>query len=147
MHRDYRSGIVLAALALMASLSLLDRTGGQDVPPAEPAATEPASEPQPEAAAQPDAVPAESSVDPAVSPEQQRGPTDVKELEAFVDGIMEAQLTDKHIAGATFAFVVDGKPFFAKGYGHADVEARNRSIRPPRCFASARFRSCSPGRP
>ena len=147
MHRDYKSGIVLAALALMASLSLLDRAGGQDAPPAETAATEPASEPQPEAAEQPDAVPAESSVDPAASPEQRRGPTDVKELEAFVDGVMAAQLSDKHIAGATIAVVVDNKPFFAKGYGYADVAAASRSTPTKPCFASARCRSCSPGRP
>ncbi len=126
MYRDYKSGIVLAALALMASVSLSGRAGGQDAAPAETAATEPATEPQPEAAEKPDAVPAESSVDPAASPEQRRGPTDVKELEAFVDGIMEAQLKDKHIAGATIAVVVDNKPFFTKGYGYADVARANR---------------------
>jgi CubicO group peptidase (beta-lactamase class C family) len=57
-------------------------------------------------------------------PSKQRGPTDPAELEAFVDGIMAAQLKDKHIAGATIAFVVDNKPFLAKGYGYADVETR-----------------------
>ncbi|MGD9723517.1 MAG: serine hydrolase [Pirellulales bacterium] len=54
------------------------------------------------------------------------GPTDPKELEAFVDGIVAAQMKDKHIAGATFAFVVDNQPFFAKGYGYADVAARKK---------------------
>ncbi len=53
-----------------------------------------------------------------------RGPTDPAELEAFVDGIMAAQLKDKHIAGATIAVVVDNKPFWSKGYGYADVEAK-----------------------
>ncbi len=59
------------------------------------------------------------------APAERRGPSDPAELEAFVDGIMAAQLKDKHIAGATIAVVVDSKPFFAKGYGYADVAAQN----------------------
>ena len=57
-------------------------------------------------------------------PVEHTGPTDPKELEAFVDGIMAAEMCDKHIAGATFVFVKDNRPFFAKGYGYADVAAR-----------------------
>ncbi len=37
---------------------------------------------------------------------------------------MAMQLKDKHIAGATVSVVVDNKPFFAKGYGYADVKAK-----------------------
>ena len=46
------------------------------------------------------------------------------ELESFLDGVMVANLRDRHVAGATVAVVLDGKPFFAKGYGWADVEKR-----------------------
>jgi CubicO group peptidase (beta-lactamase class C family) len=73
----------------------------------------------PPPAEQNNASPAESN-----STSKPRGPTDPAELAAFVDGVMAAQIKDKHIAGATIAFVVDNKPFFAKGYGYADVENR-----------------------
>jgi CubicO group peptidase (beta-lactamase class C family) len=46
------------------------------------------------------------------------------ELESFLDGVMIANLRDKHVAGATVAVVKDGELFFAKGYGFADVEKR-----------------------
>src|SRR5207244_4414266 len=45
-----------------------------------------------------------------------------EDLEAFFDGVMAAQLKWQHLAGATVAVVKDGKLFFAKGYGYADVE-------------------------
>ena len=41
-----------------------------------------------------------------------------------MDGVMAAQLRDKHIAGATVSVVKDGQMFFAKGYGSADVRRR-----------------------
>jgi len=50
-----------------------------------------------------------------------RGLRDRAELEAFMDGVMTAQLRDHHIAGATVAVVRDGGPFFVKGYGASDV--------------------------
>lgn len=53
-----------------------------------------------------------------------RGLRDRAELEAFLDGVMVANLRDKHIAGATVAVVKDGALLFAKGYGYADVDAR-----------------------
>ncbi len=62
--------------------------------------------------------------EPPPPPPVQRSPTDPAELAAFVDGVLATQLKDKHIAGATFVMVVDGKPFFAKGYGYADVAAK-----------------------
>jgi CubicO group peptidase (beta-lactamase class C family) len=53
-----------------------------------------------------------------------RGVRDRAELEAFLDGIMVANLRDKHVAGATISVVKDGALFFAKGYGYADVARR-----------------------
>ena len=57
---------------------------------------------------------------PAV-PAPTRGLRDHAELAAFLDGVMAANLRDKHVAGATVAVVKDGALFFAKGYGNADV--------------------------
>ena len=55
---------------------------------------------------------------------QVRGLRDRVELEAFLDGIMNANMSNKHVAGATVAVVKDGALFFAKGYGYADVDRR-----------------------
>jgi CubicO group peptidase (beta-lactamase class C family) len=49
---------------------------------------------------------------------------DRAELAAFLDGIMTANLRDKHVAGATVAVVKDGELFYAKGYGYSDVARR-----------------------
>ena len=46
------------------------------------------------------------------------------DLEAFLDGMMPAQLNREDIAGAVIAVVKDGKVIFAKGYGFSDVEKR-----------------------
>ena len=46
------------------------------------------------------------------------------ELAAFLDGVMAANLRDKHVAGATVAVVKDGALLFAKGYGYSDVAHR-----------------------
>jgi CubicO group peptidase (beta-lactamase class C family) len=46
------------------------------------------------------------------------------DLEAFLDGLVPAQLEREDIAGATIAVVKDGKVLFAKGYGFSDVEKR-----------------------
>ena len=53
---------------------------------------------------------------------QTNGPIDAKELEAFFDGLVTAQLRAYHVPGATVAVVKDGQIFFAKGYGFADLE-------------------------
>jgi CubicO group peptidase (beta-lactamase class C family) len=53
-----------------------------------------------------------------------RGLRDRAELEAFIDGVMEANLREKHVAGATVSVVKDGALFFAKGYGYANVDQR-----------------------
>jgi CubicO group peptidase (beta-lactamase class C family) len=48
-----------------------------------------------------------------------RGPA---EMEMFVDALVSTQLVSLHIPGAVVAVVVDGKVYFAKGYGYADLE-------------------------
>jgi CubicO group peptidase (beta-lactamase class C family) len=56
------------------------------------------------------------------APSQQPGPTDPAELEAFLDDLFGKEMAEYHIAGAAVAVVKDGKLFFAKGYGYADLE-------------------------
>ena len=81
-------------------------------------------------------------------PASARGVRDRGELAAFLDGVMEANLRDKHVAGATVAVVKDGALFFAKGYGYSDVARRAPGRSPSaRSFASGRRASCSRGRP
>ena len=53
---------------------------------------------------------------------QGQGPTDPAELEAFLDDLVGKEMEENHIAGATISVVKDGKLFFAKGYGYADLE-------------------------
>jgi len=50
------------------------------------------------------------------------GPTDPKELETFVGKIFTEQMERQHIPGAEFVFVKDGRIFFSKGYGFANLE-------------------------
>ena len=56
------------------------------------------------------------------APSQQQGPTDRAELEAFLDEELGREMEKYHIAGAAVSVVKDGKLFFAKGYGDADIE-------------------------
>jgi hypothetical protein len=72
------------------------------------------------AAAQVSGVAPGRKVSPA--PTQPQGPTDRVELESFLDGYFVKTMEDYHIAGAAIAVVKDGKLFFTKGYGYADVE-------------------------
>lgn len=60
--------------------------------------------------------------DVAEAPQQRQGPTDPAELEAFMDKELGKEMQEHHIAGAAVSVVKDGKLFFAKGYGHADLE-------------------------
>jgi CubicO group peptidase (beta-lactamase class C family) len=60
---------------------------------------------------------------PAV-PASVRGVRDQAELAAFLDGVMAANLRDKHVAGATVAIVKDGALLYARGYGYSDVAHR-----------------------
>ncbi len=72
-------------------------------------------------------MPAEpAQVQPSIS--FQQGLSDPEELEAFLDGMITAQLDAYHIPGATVAVVKDGKLLFAKGYGYADLEERKPVI-------------------
>ena len=52
----------------------------------------------------------------------QQGPTDPAELEAFLDELMAKDMKEYNIPGAAVSVVKDGKLFFAKGYGYADLE-------------------------
>jgi len=56
------------------------------------------------------------------APSQGQGPTDPAELESFLDELLASQMEEFHIAGAAVSVVKDGKLFFAKGYGYADIE-------------------------
>jgi CubicO group peptidase (beta-lactamase class C family) len=53
---------------------------------------------------------------------QAQGLSDPAELEAFLDELFAKQMEEYHIAGAAVSVVKDGKLFFAKGYGYADLE-------------------------
>jgi hypothetical protein len=45
-------------------------------------------------------------------------------LEAFIDGVINSQMEEKHVAGVTAAIVFQDDLILAKGYGYADVENR-----------------------
>ena len=51
-------------------------------------------------------------------------PLQAAEVEAFMDGLIDAQLEAYHLPGATVAVVQDGALLLAKGYGYADLAAR-----------------------
>ena len=71
-------------------------------------------------------IPSLSSGQEAASapPPATQGPSDPKELEAFIDGIMAVELEANHIVGATISVVKDGQLFFAKGYGYANFKSK-----------------------
>src|SRR5215218_541369 len=52
----------------------------------------------------------------------QQGPTDPAEMKAFLDEELGREMEKHHIAGAAVSVVKDGKLFFAKGYGDADLK-------------------------
>jgi CubicO group peptidase (beta-lactamase class C family) len=83
--------------------------------------TRPLSQPPTPRIVRPEELPAPVRVDPTST---RRGVTDRAELEAFLDGVMVANLGDKHVAGATVAVVKDGELLLAKGYGWADPNRR-----------------------
>jgi CubicO group peptidase (beta-lactamase class C family) len=55
------------------------------------------------------------------------GPTDPQELEQFLDSIFLEEMEKQHIPGAVFIFVKDGKVFFSKGYGFANLARQQRA--------------------
>jgi CubicO group peptidase (beta-lactamase class C family) len=52
------------------------------------------------------------------------GDWDVREVEGFVDGLIEGQTNAHHFAGAVVVIVRDGRVFVQKGYGYSDFAAR-----------------------
>ena len=60
--------------------------------------------------------------------EDSRGPTDEREVEAFLDGYLGHQLEDDDIPGATVSVVKDGEVLFAKGYGQANLEKKESVV-------------------
>jgi len=60
-----------------------------------------------------------------------QGPKDPAELGAFLDGLLEVYMKTLHIPGATVSVIKDGKIFFTKGYGYADV-AKKKPVLPER---------------
>lgn len=72
----------------------------------------PLSEPQPE----------ELKPTPPVPPSNAPALSNVREVEAFLDNFFNTEMPKAHIPGAVISIVKDGKPFFAKGYGYANVE-------------------------
>ena len=76
-----------------------------------------------------------------VSLNQPQGPTDPAELESFLDDYFATVMEEYHIAGAAIAVVKDGKLFFTKGYGYADIE-NNIPVDPERTI----FRTGSVGK-
>lgn len=49
---------------------------------------------------------------------------DPQEFEAFVDNLFNEEVSKSHVPGAVISVVKDGKLFFAKGYGYANVEKK-----------------------
>ncbi len=48
----------------------------------------------------------------------------VQELASTVDRMIEDEMKNRHIPGASVAVVLDGSPILAKGYGYANVELK-----------------------
>jgi CubicO group peptidase (beta-lactamase class C family) len=60
----------------------------------------------------------------AVASPQQPDPSDRGEMAAFLDDLVRREMETNHIAGAAISVVEDGKLFFTKGYGYADLHNR-----------------------
>ncbi|AFZ30635.1 beta-lactamase [Gloeocapsa sp. PCC 7428] len=52
------------------------------------------------------------------------GLNDPQEFEAFIDNFFKEEMSKSHIPGGVVSVVKDGKIFFAKGYGYANVEKK-----------------------
>jgi CubicO group peptidase (beta-lactamase class C family) len=63
-----------------------------------------------------------SFTSPASAQTPASGLSDPAELSAFVDGVMATSMKSNHVPGAVVVVVKDGKVFFAKGYGYADLD-------------------------
>ncbi|HEV2744075.1 MAG TPA: serine hydrolase domain-containing protein, partial [Rubrobacter sp.] len=109
--RTPRPGAIRIGLALLAFVAVVVTTLT-----ASPALAQAPTEPSGPSGEPPGSTGGESEVAPAG-----RGPTDGRELEAFLDGFFAQQLESSKIPGATVSVVKDGEVLFAKGYGRADV--------------------------
>lgn len=69
-------------------------------------------------------VPHASAVAAVPSPQQAIGPADPGELSAWLDPFIEQHMAQTHIPGAVLVVVKDGKVFYSKGYGLADVASK-----------------------
>ena len=56
------------------------------------------------------------------------GPTDPRELEAFLDAFLNENMGKLHIPGLAVVLVKNGHIFFSKGYGYADLEEKKAVI-------------------
>jgi len=74
----------------------------------------------------PSSPPVKPSAPAAVAPAQSGTAHEMTaaDLEAFLDGLMPAQIEREDIAGAVVAVVKDGQVLFAKGYGYSDMSKR-----------------------
>jgi len=62
---------------------------------------------------------------PAIAPQPSAAPELTKaDFETFLDALIPSQLQNRNIAGAVVSVVKDGQVLFQKGYGYADVEAK-----------------------
>lgn len=67
-------------------------------------------------------VRAESYRSVPIASSQMQGPTDPAEMEEFLDGLLKQEMEENPIVGAAVSVVKDGRLFFAKGYGYANLE-------------------------
>jgi CubicO group peptidase (beta-lactamase class C family) len=51
-----------------------------------------------------------------------RALSDPAELQGFLDALLSRQMVENHIPGVSVAVVQDGRLFFAKGHGYANLE-------------------------
>ena len=74
----------------------------------------------------PASAPVKTAVPAAVAPAQSGTGHEMTaaDLEAFLDGLMPAQIEREDVAGAVVAVVKDGQVLFAKGYGYSDMAKR-----------------------
>jgi Beta-lactamase len=68
-----------------------------------------------------------------------------REMQGFIDGVMEAQQKAHHFAGAVCVVVRDGEVVFQRAYGFADMAARNSTSVDARWFEGGIVRVCAVG--
>jgi CubicO group peptidase (beta-lactamase class C family) len=107
MRFTSKAAVMAAVLAASAGVLVAQREG---VTPKAAAKT-----------AAPAAPPAASS---APAPPEAAAAMTAADVEAFLDGLMPAQLGPSDVAGAVVVVVKDGQILFGRGYGWADVEKR-----------------------